>query len=615
MILSILSTRFPASTFLALCGISSALVVSIAGATALTANTAWFGDFFGSASSPPTVTMPATTTATQNEATATSGTPDAMPPPLLSDVSPLSGFPTATIPTFQPQGEAAVPALPGAAAGFGINLPPQLGAPAGPNADTTVTTFTDPSLPSGPAPDPASVPIPDQPTNSDAGWWLARWRRQNVPAPPLPPAPPRSCYVCQYEPLPDCDDKERGDPCNDTVTRRNRQKECVWAGERCVGRFQAYCESKIAASTSDWKIPMTGFPTAATYPSTCTTRNYEFKGHSSLSACRTFFQNISLCVEGAKSPDGTPVSFNFVNNGCSTFGNVAAVYREIARIRDALPPGVSLTVTGNQVPAGHELPNIDGDQTLGDAVCQTHWTLQIQRDAPVREVFGACTPGAFCYEGSARCSLNGVDSRQTCCTDPYAVDPADNATWTMGATCPVPNCRTDQSCSTPGRSVSCNLRGTTTDQVCCITDPFAASAAGPDAPTSWTYGNRCTVPDCRTNQPCGRLSMPVSCKENNQVTRQQCCVNASGEGVWTGGPVCNTNFYGTCTGTSTSFFSSDANAPALRDAYICLGARAARCQSFSYPEPCSRTVTSDGIFSRIVRYVCPYICTPRLPNL
>jgi len=208
--------------------------------------------------------------------------------------------------------------------------------------------------------------------------------------------------------------------------------------------------------------------------------------------CPAFFQNISVCIEGANGIPNRAIAFNFINDGCSTFGNQADVYDQVQRIQSQLPKGFTLSVSGNQTIAG-------------GGNCATRFTLDIT-PTTTQETFSPCDLGGTChrlsYLDETRCtSSTGAMVWQKCC-DTLDTDGRNALRWFRGQSCPDIPCRFGQSCYPRNSQGSCVTdSGQQDSQICC------AGAVR----NTWNRGNSC--PAIRTFSTCIRRQQSYWCSD------------------------------------------------------------------------------------------------------
>jgi hypothetical protein len=242
----------------------------------------------------------------------------------------------------------------------------------------------------------------------------------NVPV--NPPPKPLSCFVCQYAGLiydgkPHCAQATDESSCRTLrIPDGTKTKDCSWRDGACISRFESDCRDRAAKAKADkiiyleenddvWSLNL----------SACTSVEYLFRGHSSEDMCSHHVGSVSACVE--KAPNCT--KFNAAIEGCLTFKNHDAAVEHANKIRQYLPPGATLTITGNQTVSR---PNI----------CTTSLKLAVTCDGVGKEFYDCHKPGEACFgrfgEETSTCrGPDGKEAIEICCLDDK---------WYAGKTCP-----------------------------------------------------------------------------------------------------------------------------------------------------------------------------------
>ncbi|MSU54781.1 MAG: hypothetical protein EXS48_03065 [Candidatus Staskawiczbacteria bacterium] len=250
--------------------------------------------------------------------------------------------------------------------------------------------------------------------------------------------PLKTCFICSYLNLPQCGNADGTDQstCENMVPAGGSRGDCQWADGACQGRFQKGCINKIqeVGANYDWERS-TNYqpPLNSDWPNDCTTRDYYYDGHSASWLCGELFDSVQRCVTGLTTsfPGGIPASLNFVNDGCSTFENQTQATAFAERLRNNLPVGYTVTVTGNQS---------SSFGTTGTPSCFTnHMTLTITRDRVVT-TYQSCKTvvGGVCgtLDQTINCTgANNAVQEVKCCNN---TTPPPSKAWFSRAICAIP---------------------------------------------------------------------------------------------------------------------------------------------------------------------------------
>jgi hypothetical protein len=260
---------------------------------------------------------------------------------------------------------------------------------------TLVSTVADP-LPNDTKPKPVPAPLP-------------------APTPQCAPSgdggvpPKKNCCVCQYWDVPACNGKTTDADCTAA------SPDCLWTDGTCKPRHLKDCENWAAQQAQkDFCdavaiVPLGGDPTGGLKG--CTRFRYQYEGHGQ--TCQDLANRVLVCIN--REPACS--DFQFDDDGCMTFANIADARGEMERIVRAL--------------GGSQCVSVSADQCSASTICQSRYIFTITTNGICNKP-GPCNAGGFCYtQGeTALCSTdNGITSKICCCTDP-----ANNTgcTWKVG---------------------------------------------------------------------------------------------------------------------------------------------------------------------------------------
>lgn len=445
---------------------------------------------------------------------------------------------------------------------------------------------------------------------------------------------PISCFICQYQDFPACAGAHDQPGCE--AVKVGGLSECQWYtpdGEnpQCVSRMFPEC-------SMDWRVNAYDEVCYATKPivtnqerelsagecrfsQNCNPMEYLYSGHSGPHRCDELFGNVLACMDLSNLTPEQRHELDFINTGCSTFQDVAQVYRGAEELRREM------------IVSGFRNFRVTlGGHTAMSGSCQSLMTLVITSEG-IDTTYGPCPiEGAplwesFCYgEGELRRCQDqegGGVRGQVCCNGPEELYRGYNTRWVDGDICPELRCSDLDPVCSAGHIIPCANNGVPTAMSCCTPVPDAP----PDAPPfSWQEGDKCPMYRCEDyNGACNAVGRAIDCKYPSGTDgKRTCCVTRTaflgGETrEWKPGNICPAPIVvGLCEGNGSRYYCTDATADALSNGQACLSTRSAECDrngGMLIRSPCSTTVQNNGwVFGSCnIRAECPWQCIPRPP--
>ena len=275
-------------------------------------------------------------------------------------------------------------------------------------------------------------------------------------------AKPYTCAVCRYPDYPECA-KASPETCKNVVPNGGNKGDCEVVTERggaqtCKNRFLTYCEDWMRYKRADLKVIAKNFEKVDI--SKCTYIDSEQAGHSESHLCADAFNTVVQCLQVAPNCKAVDHSVS----GCRTFADLAAADAYAEQVKAKLPPGVTVSITGNQL------------QSSESCKTQVGYFISCER---ITQVLPFCHTGPFdyCYPGDhGRVSLcrdkddkTDGKKKEICClrksTDLRGF-------FVQGETCPKSTCDdVGTACTKDYGGVKCtDENGKEVTQKCCL-DP------------------------------------------------------------------------------------------------------------------------------------------------
>ncbi len=313
----------------------------------------------------------------------------------------------------------------------------------------------------------------------------------------------KACFLCQYQKINECGGVSDQQSCDDVVV--NDIEECTYFHGTCMSRFEAACRIRERDFISEQKAKGNEYtsnvisywddPEKPEYYAGCDSMSIYYEGHNQPREAPWLCRNTPLLFCIQTNPSCANISY--VNTGCSTFQNLDELNEFAMRLRNALPPGVTMTVSGNQAVEGMCIT--DSGTISKTSASQTTATITCE-EANIQ--LPACSPnGTTCSATENPKSYTCKDEegnlgKQICCVTNYQSGAL--GVIMPGDTCPNvpipywPHCHsTSDACNEPhGATSQCTLPNNTVgSETCC---------AGPGGIKSYVRGASCG-PDIRTS--------------------------------------------------------------------------------------------------------------------
>ena len=248
-----------------------------------------------------------------------------------------------------------------------------------------------------------------------------------------------SCFLCSYQRRAACEEAS-------ALTCRAAHEDCRVSGLQCDTFFRWECETleqKFLSDNAD-KVTMTrimgddAVPGEATEEwnrlfGKCTSMTYIKDRHSDSFQCEAFLRQTKACVQALPSCS----RFNIQDLGCNTFASYGLAELWAEELRTTLPPGVVVTVSG--------------EQAVSSWKCTTKTSITVDCDA-VKTELPQCGQGGSCHMRdriAVDCqNADGQKQQEICCLPLASNAGASLGVWTAGDRCP-------ERCEEQGYAMTC----------------------------------------------------------------------------------------------------------------------------------------------------------------